>query len=151
MAQSALFYSPCWFPFNPSFNPPLLTWNPSYCVVRSRPPWPQVARKLTSPSSNPPSPSPLQIPTTPGQLCTLLRRHRDSGFTGSGTVRMPWIKVLSDDKPAITFEILSILTSMISRIIMIHIEAWSYCELTKRCHPFELILTTLNHSRCCTL
>jgi hypothetical protein len=32
-----------------------------------------------------PIPSPFQIPSTPGQLCALLRRHRDSGFTGSGT------------------------------------------------------------------
>ncbi len=38
-----------------------------------------VARKLTSPSK-------FQIPSTPGQLCALLRRHRDSGFTGYGTV-----------------------------------------------------------------
>ncbi len=32
----------------------LLTWNPSFGVMRSRPPWPQVARKLTSPSPFPP-------------------------------------------------------------------------------------------------
>ncbi len=37
------------FPFQSPF-----TWNPSFCAVRSRPPWPQVARELTSPSSNPP-------------------------------------------------------------------------------------------------
>jgi hypothetical protein len=36
------------------WTPFLLTWNPSSFVVRSRPPWPQVARKLTSPSPFPP-------------------------------------------------------------------------------------------------
>ncbi len=50
--------------------------------MRSRPPWPQVARKRTSPS-------PFQIPNTPGQLCALLRRRRDSGFTGSRTGVFP--------------------------------------------------------------
>jgi hypothetical protein len=69
---------PCQFPFHSL----LLTRNPSFGVMRSRPPWPQVARKLTSPS---PIPSPFQIPSTPDQSCALLRRHRDSGFTGSGT------------------------------------------------------------------
>ncbi len=44
--------SPC-HPLYP-LNPFLLTWNPSSCVVQSRPPWPQVARKLTSPSQFPP-------------------------------------------------------------------------------------------------
>jgi hypothetical protein len=44
--------SPCQFlPFLKSL---LLTWNPSFCVVRSRPPWSQVARKLTFPSPFPP-------------------------------------------------------------------------------------------------
>jgi hypothetical protein len=54
-------YSPCWFPFAispcqflPFLKSLLLTWNPSFCVVRSRPPWSQVARKLTSPSPFPP-------------------------------------------------------------------------------------------------
>jgi hypothetical protein len=65
-------YSPCWFPFAispcqflPFLKSLLLTWNPSSCVVRSRPPWSQVARKLTSPSPFPPHskfPSPQGIP-----------------------------------------------------------------------------------------
>jgi hypothetical protein len=50
-------YSPWQFPlFLESLS---LTWNPSSCVVRSHPPWPQVARKLTSPS-------PFQFPDPPG-------------------------------------------------------------------------------------
>ncbi len=73
--------------FLPLLIPLSLTWNPSLCVVRSRPPWPQVACELASPSSTLPSPSPFQIPNTPGQWCTILRRHRDSGFTRSGTIR----------------------------------------------------------------
>jgi hypothetical protein len=54
-------YSPCWFPFAnspcqflPFLESLLLTWNSSFCVVRFRPPWSQVARKLTSPSPFPP-------------------------------------------------------------------------------------------------
>jgi hypothetical protein len=35
----------------------------------------------------PPHLTPSQIPTTPGQLCVLLRRHRDPGFTWSGTLQ----------------------------------------------------------------
>ncbi len=58
--------------------------------MRSRPPWPQVTRKLTSPFSSPPHSlpilSPFQIPNTSGQLCALLRRHRDPGFSWSRTV-----------------------------------------------------------------
>jgi hypothetical protein len=54
-----LLCSPCKFPRQFPFQSLLLTWNPSFCVVRSRPPWPQVARKLTSPSSNPPQSLPI--------------------------------------------------------------------------------------------
>ncbi len=59
MASPLLFpllVSLCNFPcqFLPFLNPLLLTWNPSFCVVRSRPPWSQVARKLTSLSPCPP-------------------------------------------------------------------------------------------------
>ncbi len=35
----------------------LLTWNPSFCVVRSHPPWSQVACKLNSPSPTLPIPN----------------------------------------------------------------------------------------------
>ncbi len=41
------------------------TWNPSSCVVRSRPPWSQVARKLTSPSPFPPHSLPIPISRPP--------------------------------------------------------------------------------------
>jgi hypothetical protein len=50
--------SPC--PLAPLSDPLLLTWNPPSCD-RIRPPWSQVACKLTSPF---PKPSPLQIPRT---------------------------------------------------------------------------------------
>ncbi len=72
----------------PSYSP-LLTWKPSFDVKRSCPPWSQVARPLSSPFSSPPHslpiPSPFQIPNISGQLCALLRRHRDPGFSWSGT------------------------------------------------------------------
>ncbi len=70
----------CYFPSHCS----LLTWKPSLDVKGSCPPWSQVARKLTSPFL---IPSPFQIPNTPGQLCALLRQHRDPGFPWSGTIR----------------------------------------------------------------
>ncbi len=47
------------------FNPFLLTWNPSFCVVRSRPPWPQAAHKLTSSFPFPPHPLPIPNPRPP--------------------------------------------------------------------------------------
>jgi hypothetical protein len=81
------FCSPCYSPLT-SLCSPLLTWKPSFGVMRPCPPWSQVARKLTSPFSSPPHPPPFQIPTTPGQFCTLLRRHCDSGFSWSGTNTM---------------------------------------------------------------
>ena len=66
-------YSPCWFPFAifpcqflPFLKSLLLTWNPSFCVVRSRPPWSQVGPKLTSLSPFPPHskfPSPQGTPS----------------------------------------------------------------------------------------
>jgi hypothetical protein len=83
MAQSLViplagFPLPFSLPIPPFPQIPLTTWNPSFCVVRSHPPWSQVARKLTSPS-------PFQFPDPPGaspnQLCALLRRHHDPGFT----------------------------------------------------------------------
>ncbi len=49
------------FPFSPlasslllPFHLPLTYLKPSFGVIRSRPPWPQVALKLTSPSPSPP-------------------------------------------------------------------------------------------------
>jgi hypothetical protein len=49
-------------PFTPLANSllptfPLLTWNPSFCVVLSCPPWSQVTCKLTSPSPSLPIPN----------------------------------------------------------------------------------------------
>jgi hypothetical protein len=81
-----LLCSPCWFLHQFPFQSLLLTWNPSFCVVRSRPPWPQVARKLTSPSSIPPHslPIPNSRPprVSPNKLCAFLRWHQDPGFHG---------------------------------------------------------------------
>ncbi len=48
--------------FLPSLKSLLLTWNPSSCVVRSRPPWSQVARELASPSPFPPHSNFLGFP-----------------------------------------------------------------------------------------
>ncbi len=48
----------------------LLTWDPSSCVVRSRPPWSQVARKLTSPSTFPPH---SNFPTPQGFRKSIVR------------------------------------------------------------------------------
>jgi hypothetical protein len=66
-------YSPCWLPFAtfpyqflPFLKSLLLTWNPSFCVVRSRPPWSQVGPKLSSLSPFPPHskfPSPQGTPS----------------------------------------------------------------------------------------
>ncbi len=56
-------YSLCYSPlpislaYSPFPESPLLTWNPSSCVVRSRPPWSQVAHKLTSPFPSLPIPN----------------------------------------------------------------------------------------------
>ncbi len=79
----------------------LLTWKPSFGVMRSCPPWPQVTRKLTSPFPSPPHPlpisSPFQIPNTSGQLCALLRRHRDPAFSWSWTRGAWWSAVLCGD------------------------------------------------------
>ncbi len=41
------------------FYSPLLTWKPSFGVMRPCPPWSKVACKLTSPFSSPPCPLPI--------------------------------------------------------------------------------------------
>jgi hypothetical protein len=68
------------------FQSLLLTWKPSFSVMRYRPPWSQVARKLTSPSSFPPHSLPIPNSRPPGfpqtNCAPLLRRHRDPGFHG---------------------------------------------------------------------
>ncbi len=70
------FISPCRFPFAPLSNPPLLTWNPLRCD-RIRPPWSQVACKLTSPSSTlSPIPPHLQIPRTQVIKCLTMTTSR---------------------------------------------------------------------------
>ncbi len=56
-----LFISPCWFPFAPLSDPLYLLGNPPSCD-RIRPPWSQVACKLTSPSQ--PFPQPLPPPNS---------------------------------------------------------------------------------------
>jgi hypothetical protein len=66
----------------PLIFPFVLTWKPSFGVMRSRPPWPQVARKLTSLFPFPPR---SRFPTpgvSPNQWRALLRRHHDPGFHG---------------------------------------------------------------------
>jgi hypothetical protein len=63
MAQSPCFFSPCQSPFTPVLCPLYLLGNPS-CCDRIRPPWSQLTRKLTSPSSTLSHSLPLQIPST---------------------------------------------------------------------------------------
>ncbi len=73
-----LFISPCWFPFAPLSNPPLLTWNPP-CCDRIRPPRSQVACKLTSPFSTlSPIPPPSKFPE-PRLSGASLWRPQESG------------------------------------------------------------------------
>jgi hypothetical protein len=81
VALSPCFFSPCWCPFAPLSYPPLLTWNPP-CCDRIRPPWSQVACKLTPPSLTLPAPSPFQIPSTTTSRLRLLL---------SGTFRYSWV------------------------------------------------------------
>ncbi len=56
------YYSSCWFFVTPPSIFPLLTWKPSFGVMRSRPPWPQVVLNCPPPSHPFPIPSPFQIP-----------------------------------------------------------------------------------------
>jgi hypothetical protein len=62
-AVPLLFLSPCRTPFIPFLCPLYLLGDPPSCD-RIRPPWSQVTRELTSPSSTLPTPSPLKIPST---------------------------------------------------------------------------------------
>jgi hypothetical protein len=82
--------SPCHLPLptpldNSLCNQVPLTYLESLLPVwcDPRPPWSQVACKLTSPSPFP-FPAPNRSPNF--QLCTLLRRHHDTSFTWSGTI-----------------------------------------------------------------
>jgi hypothetical protein len=95
MAQ-LIFYTPCCFPVNFPFYSPLLTWKSSFDVKQPCPPWSQVARKQTFPFSFSPHPLPFQIPSISGQLCALLRRHCDPGFSWSGTIHVLKIFLESD-------------------------------------------------------
>ncbi len=85
------FCYPCYYPLTSPFYSLLLTWKPSFGVMRPCPPWSQDARKLTSPFSSPPHPLPIPNSQHPGQLCASLRRHCDSGFSWSGTIKIPKI------------------------------------------------------------
>ncbi len=85
MAQSPCFFSPCQFPFT-SLPFPFTYLETLLGVIGSHPPWSQVTRELTSPSSAPPH-SPLisnsqhpfsDFPNTPRQL----RRRLVPGFQG---------------------------------------------------------------------
>jgi hypothetical protein len=74
-----LFISPCWFPFAPPSNSLYLLGNPPSCD-RIRPPWSQVACKLTSPFSTlSPIPPPSKFPE-PRLLSASLWRPQESSF-----------------------------------------------------------------------
>ncbi len=88
-------YSPCWFPFAtspcqflPFLKSLLLTWNSSYCMVRSRPPWSQVARKLTSPS---PFPPPSKVPSPQGIPNLIVRSSKTTSRSRLHIVRNNYI------------------------------------------------------------
>jgi hypothetical protein len=73
------FFSLCWIPFAPPSNPLYLLGNPPSCD-RIRPPWSQVACKLTSPFSTlSPIPPPSKFPE-PRVLSASLWRPQESGF-----------------------------------------------------------------------
>jgi hypothetical protein len=89
--------------FLPFFKSLLLTWNPSFSVLRSRPPWSQVARKLTSPSPFPHHskfPSPQGIPdliARPTKTTSRSRLHIVRNIIPRSTVRF-WPDVLNATK-----------------------------------------------------
>ncbi len=85
MAQSPFFTPladflsiPLSIPFYLLVIPPFVWCDPVHLGPRLLVNWPPLPQTL-------PSPSPFQIPNTPGQLCSILRRHRNSGFSGSRT------------------------------------------------------------------
>jgi hypothetical protein len=96
---------PLWFPFHLLGIPSLCGAIPSTLVSGCS--W--TGLPLPKPF---PVPPPFQIPNTPGQLCAILRRHSDSGFTRSGTKTIQnssshnslFIHIISWDWP-FTFEI----------------------------------------------
>ncbi len=74
-----LFISPCWIPFAPLSNPLHLLGNPPSCD-RIRPPWSQVAFKLTSPFPTlSPIPPPSKFPE-PRLSSASLWRPQESGI-----------------------------------------------------------------------
>jgi hypothetical protein len=82
-------FTPLGIPVDLPFYSPLLTWKPSFGVMRPCPPWSQVACKLTSPISSPPHPllipnswPPWVSPATPRLTKTTSR----SRLPGSGTI-----------------------------------------------------------------
>jgi hypothetical protein len=86
-----LFHLPLLIPFAPFSNPLLLTWNPPSCD-RIRPPWSQVACKLTSPFPTlSPNPPPSKFPE-PRLSCASLRRPQ--GKSGVFCPEQPYHLVL---------------------------------------------------------
>ncbi len=72
MAQSSLLLPLLVFVTPPSISL-LLIWKPSFGVMRSRPPWPQVALKLTSPSPSPPHSLPIPNSQHPRSIVRLTK------------------------------------------------------------------------------
>ncbi len=70
MAQSPCFYFPFWFPFA-SLLFPFTYLETLLGVIGSRPPWPQVTRKLTSPFSTPPHSLPIPNSQNPRLIVRL--------------------------------------------------------------------------------
>ncbi len=107
------FCSPCYSPLTSLWSP-LLTWKPSFGVMRSCPPWSPVACKLTSPFSFPPHPFPIPNSQHPGSTVrfteTTLRFRlllvRNRSFQGMvtlgmvvlGMVQVPFVRLLHREK-----------------------------------------------------
>jgi hypothetical protein len=84
------FISPCWIPFASLLNPLHLLGNPPSCD-RIRPPWSQVACKLTSPFSTlSPIPPPSKFPE-PRSPSASLWRPQESGFSCPEHVHLLYI------------------------------------------------------------
>ncbi len=96
IAQSPCFCSPCQFPFA-SFPFPFTYLETLLGMIGSRPPWPRVTRKLTSPFLNPfPFPPHSKFPASLlrfPQHSTLIRTTTRSRLPESGTQMVPWYRL----------------------------------------------------------
>jgi hypothetical protein len=138
-------YSPCYSPLPiPLFlESLLLTWNPSSCVARSRPPWSQVACKLTSPSltlpipnSHPPQGFPKLIvrPTkTPSRSRLHIFRNRKDIFNPAYSIDICHIWTASLER----FLAWLIMHRILIHLSKIHFRTNSFCKIFVCTHSFS--------------